>query len=529
MRGHASVIILAILALAIVFLWSATSEGATHVVSGGETLVSISNKYDCDYRNIKRVINGQAVEIQNKDYIVPGWKLQIPVQSEKREGGTEKAVQLVRHVVESGEYPSLIAKKYTGDWRDFKKIRQGSPSGDLLNKNSVIHPGDVLYIPVKKEIDDKPASQSVIRSDSEPESAEVASNHKDSQGNDAEDFYSALQEVKSKKNQAKERESSSEQVSNSGKEKRLKVKSFSGAIESFKVTYSHYRDLDVSGENRIREGWNAMLSMRIRPFRYGNWDFGLAGYFLKGESKSEREDDKRAKYKYERPGVGLSSEWEKNHRSLAFEALASRQVTEGSYNYKEDTPKQTTWMAELRSNFNSDFKRQQGDLWFPEWGIGAKVVIPFHEKLEADDPSAEIYDEGRYTLYGDVWLYDLWFSKNWRLTPGLNLGGGFIEGKDSFYLQGGPQFALGGINDELLEVSLINPQYFLSESARDASRLYDFIGTVNLEKTGRILWASQIKPYEPGSQQDEQVGKNTQKSPFPNQTPFDSERGFDGP
>jgi hypothetical protein len=184
-------------------------------------------------------------------------------------------------------------------------------------------------------------------------------------------------------------------------------------------------------------------------------------------------------------------------------------------------------MLEFRAWLESDNRRKNAKVWFPKWGIGAKYLHPISEDFESSDGEGEIYDETRWDISGIAWIYDWWFSPNWRLTSGLNARLGYIYGKESLYIQGGPRFELGTLHNEILDVNLLNPRYFFEEEARDASRLYWITATLKVDDLARTLWASQIKDYDSSEKSKESVVASSNRKE--KSSPFYNERAFDGP
>ncbi|MFO7807088.1 MAG: hypothetical protein R6V40_01540, partial [Candidatus Moraniibacteriota bacterium] len=353
----------------------------------------------------------------------------------------------------------------------------------------------------------------------------------DQKGQKADNFYSGLKKVEDKKSEAKTSSQGSQSQSSNKKseEKELvSVKSFGKALETVNVTYSNYGDLDVSGEDRERSGYNWDVRVRFRLLEIGNWDVGLWGYHNDGVSKSKRSDGRRDRYEYYRYAFGPSAEWEEDNLSLALEAAFARQVTEGSYSHTDRTQEQTTEMLEFRAWLESDARRKDGETWFPKWGIGAKYVHPISEEFKSSDGKGEVYDEARWDITGVAWIYDWWFSSNWRLTPGLNAGLGYLYGKESLYIQGGPRVELGTRYNDILDVSFLNPRYFFEEEARDASRIYWVSATLKVDDLARTVWSSQINDYEDeGSSSDSE--KKISRKQERRRSPFYNERGIDGP
>ncbi|MFW5885160.1 MAG: LysM peptidoglycan-binding domain-containing protein [Patescibacteria group bacterium] len=527
------------LVIAAVLLWAIKSEGAVHTVSSGETLGSIGNRYDCDYREIKRVVNGRTLEIQNKNLIRPGWKLYIPYKAQSRAEKREKADAISKtYVVKSGDTLRKIGERFGVDYKsEIFRLKNGEPQ-EIKNK-SLIYPGEKLLISSSSSSLSSTSSSSVDGKEEEMEGeVSKASEEKETEeteGKKSEEkktdsFYSALSQVEddSEKEEESQPHSRAEKSSGSKSDKKLvEVKGFGEALDTLNVTHSNYGDLDVSGEDRTRRGYNWDIRARFRPFRIGNWDVGLWGYINDGVSKSERSDGRRDRYEYSRFGFGPSAEWEKDNLSLALEAAFARQVTEGSYSHSERTQKQTTELLEFRAWLESDARRKNAKVWFPKWGIGAKYLHPISEDFESSDGKGEVYDEARWDISGVAWIYDWWFSSNWRLTSGLNAGLGYLYGKESLYIQGGPRFELGNLNNGILDVSILNPRYFFEEEARDASRLYWITATLKVDDLARTLWASQIKDYDSSEKSEKSMVASSERKE--KRSPFYNERAIDGP
>ena len=138
-------------------------EAQEHKVVEGESLLKIASLYNCDYRLIKRIVDNAILEITNKNFILPGWNLEIPETNQKslrEEVIPEPEKQPIKPVevqqslptgkwleceVKKGETLSFLAKKYTGNWRNWEKFeRKGKP----LGKKSLIYPGDLVQIDI---------------------------------------------------------------------------------------------------------------------------------------------------------------------------------------------------------------------------------------------------------------------------------------------------------------------------------------------------------------------------------------------
>lgn len=128
---------------------STTGEGTTkHVVTGGESLWTISEKYYSD--GYKWVELAKANNIQNAGYIETGQELTIPdlgtevvAESVKTSVSNTESISGATYEVVKGDSLWEIAVRAYGDGYRWSEIAR---ENDLTNPN-LIHPGNILILP----------------------------------------------------------------------------------------------------------------------------------------------------------------------------------------------------------------------------------------------------------------------------------------------------------------------------------------------------------------------------------------------
>ncbi len=272
------------------------------------------------------------------------------------------------------------------------------------------------------------------------------------------------------------------------------------SIDTFNVSYAHFSPFDSDGKERHGRNWN--VKARVRPFQIGNVRVGMYGTFSDGESNAYRPHNGRWSYSdYETRGLGLSTLYDHgNDRSSSFDLGLLWQDTENHNNYNTFRSWQDEKQIEARYSFSSDHRRMSGESWLPYWEIGAQYIYPFdvdyHDTKGRGNDYA--YDNKRLRIWGVADIYDWYFgdANQWFITPTLNAQLGYLWGKESWYLQGGPGAKFGWRGQEIFDMNFVNPRWMLDGSS---GRLYDFAGTWKVDNTFRAIYAEQVRDYRPAS------------------------------
>ncbi len=272
------------------------------------------------------------------------------------------------------------------------------------------------------------------------------------------------------------------------------------SIDTFNVSYSHFSPFDSDGKERHGRNWN--VKARVRPFQIGNLRVGVYGTFSDGESNAYRPHNSGWSYSdYETRGLGLSTLYDHGYnRSSSFDLGLLWQETENHNNYNAFRSWQEEKQLEARYSFSSDHRRMSGEGWLPYWEIGTQYIHPFDvdyrdTKGRGNDYA---YDNKRIRIWGDMDLYDWYFgdANQWSITPTLNAQLGYLWGKESWYLQGGPGSKFGWRGQEIFDMNFVNPRWMLDGSS---GRLYDFAGTWKVDNTFRAFYAERVRDYRPAS------------------------------
>lgn len=129
------------------------TEEKTHTVQSGETLYSISKKYDVAVKDLEKwnpgseqgIREGQQLKILNSTYIT-GEKAEITAQEQAEQTSSITVTfndSIVEHKVVQGETLYSISRRYL--------VSQDKILSFNNKKNNNIKPGEVLKIPLKKE------------------------------------------------------------------------------------------------------------------------------------------------------------------------------------------------------------------------------------------------------------------------------------------------------------------------------------------------------------------------------------------
>ncbi len=119
-----------------------------HTVSPGETLYSISKKYEISQDDLIKYNPDAKAGLQVND------KLVIPITGDSYESSTKKAISFNSHKVQKKETLYSLSKKYGVSVEDIKKYNKQLYSKELQN-------GEIIQIPVLM-VDDSPTAKVII-------------------------------------------------------------------------------------------------------------------------------------------------------------------------------------------------------------------------------------------------------------------------------------------------------------------------------------------------------------------------------
>ncbi len=252
--------------------------------------------------------------------------------------------------------------------------------------------------------------------------------------------------------------------------------------------YSTYGDLDAGKEKVKRSGYNYNGSLTIYPWKVSDWKFGPQVRYNFGKGKRET-SDRKSTYKYNRLEVGIKAEIEKDNKTTGFGLGISKQKTR-----RVGTDQgQRTWSAHLRGSYEDEKRRAEGEKLFPTHNFSGEYRHQLNAKTSG---GASEYDESTLKVGGKFGIYDYEVGDSgFRITPEVNLQTGFVWGKDSAFIGGGPGLTVGDEKNDFAEIRFLNPRLYLNKGAKGASRLERFAITLKPDDIYRALKAAQVKDY----------------------------------
>ena len=121
-----------------------------HKVQQGETLFSLSRKYQVKIKDIKKESPGMSIKL-GETLLIPG---KVQQQSQKKEvkvGVAEKTTNEIQHVVMKGETLYSISKKYDVEVEDIKNWN-GTDTNLSLGQTILIKKGATKHAPIIHEV-----------------------------------------------------------------------------------------------------------------------------------------------------------------------------------------------------------------------------------------------------------------------------------------------------------------------------------------------------------------------------------------
>lgn len=286
----------------------------------------------------------------------------------------------------------------------------------------------------------------------------------------------------------------------SSKNDGVHVRSVFDAIDTLNVSYAKYSPF--GGEDNERHGKNLNIKARIRPLEIGNARVGVYGTYSNGQGETYKSSKNRWSYSdYTTYGGGFSGLYDHGDRlSSEFELGILWQDTDGKIPSKNFNSWQKENQWEARYKITSDARRQNGESWIPYWEIGTHYLHPFNVSYHDTNGNGDnyAYDNRKFNVWGLADVYDWYLGDNnqWRITPTLNAELGYLWGKDSGYIQGGPGTKIAWRGQEVFDLKFLNPRLMFEDNG---SRIYDYIGTVKVDNLGRALWAGGVEDYRPST------------------------------
>ncbi len=275
---------------------------------------------------------------------------------------------------------------------------------------------------------------------------------------------------------------------------RVRVKGIWDAVDTFNVSHSQFSPFN--GEDKERHGQNTSIKARIRPIVMDDVKAGVYATYATGNSDTYTRSKNRWSYAdYDVYGGGLSAAYkhDKFHES-SMDLGILFQKTDSSTPVRNLIARQSEKQLEARYSFASNYNRKNGEAFIPSWEIGLHGIYAFDVDYSDNKGGNDKYNNSSLKMWSLIDLYDfnLDDAGDWRLTPSLNVELGYLWGKESGYIQGGPGFSLGLRKQEMLELKFLNPRYMFNG---DGSRIYDYIGTVKPANIIRALNAEKTADY----------------------------------
>lgn len=211
-----------------------------------------------------------------------------------------------------------------------------------------------------------------------------------------------------------------------------------------KTKLDAYFNIGKYWDNDDGDGYYVSPEIRCRPFWHGKINYGLFGKFIyvNGDTKTSSYDSKEfvigpdAKYY----GVG----WDTSVKpGLSWLWSESEGFT------KEYQSSQTDVLAYLNCQYSNYWRRRTGKSWLAQTNASFNLLAPFSTKHEHSWRGRRLepkpYDNQLLELSLTQDVYDFYFSrffyggKNYRLTPGAELGLGWDYGHNANYFLAGAQ------------------------------------------------------------------------------------------
>jgi hypothetical protein len=140
-------------------------------------------------------------------------------------------------------------------------------------------------------------------------------------------------------------------------------------------------------------------------------------------------------------------------------------------------------------------RRDMGELWFPKTEFNIKYRHIFNADHEHSWDGIGLPDNAFDNRVIDInvkqLIYD--FSRpdsDWRVSPGINFGGGREFGIESNYLKFGPVVDFAYKSREILSVSVLNYKHHFST---EGHQIHPIAVTLDIGKTYKAVKASRIK------------------------------------
>lgn len=397
------------------------------------------------------------------------------------------ATECVVHVVKPGESLRNIAEEYTGssDYSQLIARKNSAGKAVFLKNNYQLIPGERVYI-VKAKI----KNSSVNKSSIEKPVTKSSVLQKKGEGD-------------KKKLKTKTTPLITQKKPEYSDDFRIKTDFKKGLKNgSGSIGYSLTKDWDGgSKDTKDRGGHSWQGSFNFFPWEI-NWKKRVIQVGPKVKYSQGASISNDSEYRWRRPEARVRIESEKENVTLGGEVGISKQTTERLGKGEE----QKTWSSHWKADYKDDSRRSQDKKLLPKHSLSIDYRHPLNAK---NSGGSKEYDEKTLKARVNFDIFDFYpKNQNLRITPDFNLLGGYVWGKKSIVVGGGPGISAGDKSGNFLEAKFYNPEIYLDNPS--ASRLRIFSLNFKPDNLKRTLKAGQIKKYAP----DDEENENSIKEPF---------------
>ncbi len=277
-------------------------------------------------------------------------------------------------------------------------------------------------------------------------------------------------------------------------QKTITFHKMSESVDTFRITLKGFKSHDGNKQGNSIGG-----KLAIQPIAVGKFDIGGYARFSNGNSKKANDRGWQSRADWEVVGGGLSTIYNHDNGSesmLELGILHQRtDVDAPEWGY---TSLQKEWQWEMRARHSFTMNMFDHAMYSE---FGGEFIDPFHLSFtDSDGNSADnAYNNTRLSMWWRTNLYNFYLDdeKHVRLTPTLNIGGGYLWGKDSGYASIGPGMKFAWFEQEMVEV-FVSSRWLFSGDGR-------YIGGIDMHPYDLYLAvrASQIHDYEAKNWEEE--------------------------